>query len=149
MVTLAQVFGVGGGGSNAVNNMVNSDVQGVEFWIANTDAQVSGCPPGAAARKLDPSCLLPGPFKRGAPAQRQRQVPSWRSARRAPSPGPPSSAHSPVAIAWVCTCAGTPNVARGRQPQGADRFKAHARPGRRWQPRDRRCEWRPLRTCCG
>lgn len=35
-----QVIGVGGGGSNAVNNMVNSDVQGVEFWVANTDVQV-------------------------------------------------------------------------------------------------------------
>lgn len=35
-----QVFGVGGGGSNAVNNMVNGDVQGVELWVANTDSQV-------------------------------------------------------------------------------------------------------------
>jgi hypothetical protein len=36
-----QVFGVGGGGSNAVNNMINNDIQGIEFWVANTDAQVS------------------------------------------------------------------------------------------------------------
>eukprot|EP00798_Chlamydomonas_sp_ICE-L_P027139 gene27139-2369_t len=34
-----KVFGVGGGGSNAVNNMVNKDINGVDFWIANTDAQ--------------------------------------------------------------------------------------------------------------
>lgn len=33
------VFGVGGGGSNAVNSMVNSDLEGVSFMIANTDAQ--------------------------------------------------------------------------------------------------------------
>ena len=33
------VFGVGGGGGNAVNNMINSGLQGVEFVVANTDAQ--------------------------------------------------------------------------------------------------------------
>ena len=38
--TLSQVVGVGGGGSNAVNRMVGSDINGVEFWIVNTDAQV-------------------------------------------------------------------------------------------------------------
>ncbi|KRM94080.1 cell division protein FtsZ [Lentilactobacillus senioris] len=34
-----KVFGVGGGGSNAVNQMINEDVQGVEFIVANTDVQ--------------------------------------------------------------------------------------------------------------
>ncbi|MDA0617219.1 MAG: cell division protein FtsZ [Proteobacteria bacterium] len=33
------VFGVGGGGCNAVNHMIQSRVHGVEFIIANTDAQ--------------------------------------------------------------------------------------------------------------
>ena len=33
------VFGVGGGGCNAVNNMINSDLEGVDFVVANTDAQ--------------------------------------------------------------------------------------------------------------
>src|SRR5690606_37422172 len=33
------VIGVGGGGSNAVNNMIRSDLQGVEFLVCNTDAQ--------------------------------------------------------------------------------------------------------------
>lgn len=33
------VFGVGGAGGNAVNNMIESNLQGVEFWVANTDAQ--------------------------------------------------------------------------------------------------------------
>ena len=33
------VFGVGGGGCNAVNNMINSKLTGVEFVVANTDAQ--------------------------------------------------------------------------------------------------------------
>lgn len=34
-----KVIGVGGGGSNAVNSMINSQVQGVDFVAANTDAQ--------------------------------------------------------------------------------------------------------------
>ncbi len=33
------VFGVGGAGGNAVNNMINSGLEGVEFVVANTDAQ--------------------------------------------------------------------------------------------------------------
>lgn len=33
------VFGVGGGGGNAVNNMINAGLRGVEFVVANTDAQ--------------------------------------------------------------------------------------------------------------
>jgi cell division protein FtsZ len=33
------VFGVGGAGGNAVNNMIASDLQGVNFVVANTDAQ--------------------------------------------------------------------------------------------------------------
>ena len=34
-----RVVGVGGGGSNAVNRMINSDLQGVDHWVLNTDAQ--------------------------------------------------------------------------------------------------------------
>lgn len=34
-----KVFGIGGGGSNAINNMIRSGLQGVEFYAANTDAQ--------------------------------------------------------------------------------------------------------------
>lgn len=34
-----KVIGVGGGGCNAVNNMINSDVEGVDFIAANTDMQ--------------------------------------------------------------------------------------------------------------
>jgi len=33
------VFGVGGAGSNAVNNMIQEGLDGVEFVVANTDAQ--------------------------------------------------------------------------------------------------------------
>ncbi|MGL4621800.1 cell division protein FtsZ [Chroococcidiopsis sp.] len=34
-----KVIGVGGGGGNAVNRMIESGVTGVEFWSINTDAQ--------------------------------------------------------------------------------------------------------------
>lgn len=34
-----KVIGVGGGGSNAINRMIESSMKGVEFWIVNTDIQ--------------------------------------------------------------------------------------------------------------
>ena len=34
-----KVIGVGGGGGNAVNRMIEAHVEGVEFIVANTDAQ--------------------------------------------------------------------------------------------------------------
>lgn len=34
-----KVIGVGGGGGNAVDNMIDSDLRGVDFIVANTDAQ--------------------------------------------------------------------------------------------------------------
>lgn len=38
-VARIKVIGVGGGGCNAVNRMIESNVTGVEFWAINTDAQ--------------------------------------------------------------------------------------------------------------
>ncbi|MBD2461492.1 cell division protein FtsZ [Oscillatoria sp. FACHB-1407] len=38
-VARIKVIGVGGGGCNAVNRMIASEVSGVEFWSINTDAQ--------------------------------------------------------------------------------------------------------------
>jgi len=35
-----KVFGAGGGGNNAVNRMIEEGVQGVEFYVVNTDLQV-------------------------------------------------------------------------------------------------------------
>jgi len=36
---LLKVIGVGGGGSNAVNRMIQSGLRDVEFWVSNTDQQ--------------------------------------------------------------------------------------------------------------
>ena len=38
-----KVIGIGGGGGNAVNRMIESGVKGVEFIVANTDLQVLNC----------------------------------------------------------------------------------------------------------
>ncbi len=38
-VAVVKVIGVGGGGGNAINTMVNNKLQGVEFIVANTDKQ--------------------------------------------------------------------------------------------------------------
>src|SRR5215211_7599011 len=38
-LAVIKVVGIGGGGSNAVNRMINSGLQGVEFIAINTDAQ--------------------------------------------------------------------------------------------------------------
>src|ERR1700682_6541803 len=34
-----KVIGVGGGGSNAVNRMIDAGIEGIEFVVANTDLQ--------------------------------------------------------------------------------------------------------------
>lgn len=47
---IIKVIGVGGGGGNAVEHMVNNNVEGVEFVCANTDAQ--------ALKKLNSKILL-------------------------------------------------------------------------------------------
>lgn len=40
-----KVFGIGGGGCNAVNRMVKEGVKGVEFYVANTDLQALNISP--------------------------------------------------------------------------------------------------------
>ncbi|MBK9153688.1 MAG: cell division protein FtsZ [Chloracidobacterium sp.] len=45
-----KVVGVGGGGGNAVNRMIEAGIQGVEFIVANTDLQALNC--SAAPMKI-------------------------------------------------------------------------------------------------
>ncbi|WP_292027409.1 cell division protein FtsZ [Brevundimonas sp. UBA2416] len=47
------VFGVGGAGGNAVNNMIDKQLEGCEFVVANTDAQ-------ALTRARTPNRIQPG-----------------------------------------------------------------------------------------
>jgi cell division protein FtsZ len=50
------VFGVGGAGGNAVNNMIESRLEGVEFVVANTDAQALA--QSAAQRRIQMGTAL-------------------------------------------------------------------------------------------
>lgn len=47
-----KVIGVGGGGSNAVNRMIESAMKGVEFWIVNTDIQAMRMSPVFSENRL-------------------------------------------------------------------------------------------------
>lgn len=47
-----KVVGVGGGGSNAVNRMIESSMNGVEFWIVNTDIQAMRMSPVFSENRL-------------------------------------------------------------------------------------------------
>ncbi|KAL3839259.1 hypothetical protein ACJIZ3_023850 [Penstemon smallii] len=47
-----KVIGVGGGGSNAVNRMIESEMKGVEFWIVNTDIQAMRMSPVFPEKRL-------------------------------------------------------------------------------------------------
>ncbi|KAA8518583.1 hypothetical protein F0562_016057 [Nyssa sinensis] len=47
-----KVVGVGGGGSNAVNRMIESSMKGVEFWIVNTDVQAMRMSPAYPEHRL-------------------------------------------------------------------------------------------------
>jgi cell division protein FtsZ len=48
------VIGVGGAGGNAVANMIHNDVQGVDFIVANTDAQALNASPADRRIQLGP-----------------------------------------------------------------------------------------------
>ena len=45
-----KVIGIGGGGNNAVNRMISTNIRGVEFIAVNTDSQVLDT--SCASRKL-------------------------------------------------------------------------------------------------
>src|SRR5256885_7545887 len=47
-----KVIGVGGGGSNAVNRMVQAGLDGVEFIVANTDQQALRVSPAATKLQI-------------------------------------------------------------------------------------------------
>ena len=63
------VIGVGGGGTNAVDNMLVANLQGVEFVVANTDAQqlmhsrADRRRPGLARVYARRSCRSPGRWR--------------------------------------------------------------------------------------
>ena len=54
-VAVVKVIGVGGGGGNAINTMVDNRLQGVEFLVANTDKQALNQSKADVCMQLGPS----------------------------------------------------------------------------------------------
>ena len=53
-LAVIKVVGVGGGGTNAVNRMIEEGIRGVEFVAINTDAQALAISDAAPRRSLAP-----------------------------------------------------------------------------------------------
>ena len=80
------VVGVGGAGGNAVNNMIRSNLEGVEFIVANTDAQAlaqSLCAaPDPAGLRVSPTGSAPARVPMSAaPPPRKRSTRSSSSSQ--------------------------------------------------------------------
>ena len=73
-LAVIKVVGVGGGGGNAVNRMIDAGLKGVEFIAVNTDAQALLM--SDADVKLD--------IGRAAHPRPRRRAPTPRSAARPP-----------------------------------------------------------------
>ena len=53
-----KVIGIGGGGGNAVNRMIEAGIEGVQFLVANTDLQALKTSRASAMRLWKPSSIL-------------------------------------------------------------------------------------------
>src|SRR5258708_29794844 len=97
------VIGVGGGGTNAVDNMIAANLRGVDFVVANTDAQQ------LMHSKAD---------RRGAP--RPPPTPRRRAGAGAPRGPPPApeAAPQPSPPPAAAPHAATARVRRGRTSPG-------------------------------
>jgi len=79
-----KVLGIGGGGGNAVNRMIQTRIEGVSFWAVNTDAQ-------ALAKSLAPNVLNIG-----------RQVTRGLGAGGVPAVGKESAQENFKEIQQIC-----------------------------------------------
>ena len=98
------VFGVGGAGGNAVNNMITAGLQGVDFVVANTDAQALTMSKAQRIVQMG-TAGDPGPRRRiAARCRRGRGAGSHRrdSATISPAPtwcsSPPAWAAAPAPV---------------------------------------------------
>ena len=55
-----KVIGIGGGGGNAVNTMISYNLRGVDFMVANTDAQALGASLSPIKIQLGVGAMLSG-----------------------------------------------------------------------------------------
>ena len=106
------MVGVGGGGGNAVDHMINKGVQGVEFIAANTDAQALG---RIAARTTS---IQLGEYRPGRRLQAGSRPRSWPRNRARRIDDALRGAHMLFITAGMGGGTGTgaaPVVARSRQ----------------------------------
>ena len=91
-----EVIGVGGGGNNAVNRMINSNIKGVEFVAINTDAQV--LKKSDATTKLAIGQKLTNGFGAGANPQIGARAAEKVFSRQGVHSPPPAWAAAPVPV---------------------------------------------------
>ena len=95
------VIGVGGAGGNAIANMIKSDVQGVDFIVANTDAQAlnaSSTDRRSSSVSRSPKASAPdrGPRSAAPPPKRRSRKSNARSMARTCASSPPAWAGEPA-----------------------------------------------------
>src|SRR3954464_6296338 len=110
-LAVIKVVGVGGGGTNAVNRMVDAGLKGVEFIAVNTDAQAlqmcdadiklqigaqltrrarAGARPGGGPGAPPPRWATARPTRAATRSRRPSRARTWSSSppARAAAPGP-------------------------------------------------------------
>ena len=74
-----KVIGVGGGGGNAVNRMVEYGLEGAEFIVVNTDKQALYLNHAKNSQKV----LAPALIRKSEEKQRRRAEMSWKASSKA------------------------------------------------------------------
>lgn len=104
------VIGVGGGGGNAVNNMIAQNLEGVDFIVANTDAQALAH--SSASRKIQ----LGLETTQGLGAGARPEVGKWR--QKKPKTRLKKSWKAPIWCLLLPEWAAVPAAARLRSLPG-------------------------------
>ena len=99
--TVIKIMGIGGGGTNAVNRMIELGLEGVDFIAANTDAQALALSQAPTRVRLGPKVtrgLGAGGTPEWAKRPPRKAAPRSKTPSRAPtwSSSPPAWAAAPA-----------------------------------------------------
>src|SRR5256714_14563706 len=83
-----KVIGVGGGGGNAGNRMIQAGIKGIEFMVANTDVQAMRT--SLAPVKLQIGGKLPKGLRARANPRNGQQAPPQKTGRHPETPHRPA-----------------------------------------------------------
>ncbi len=104
-LAVIKVIGVGGGGVNAVNRMIDAGLKGVEFIAVNTDAQAllmsdadssstsAATSPADSARAATPRSAAAPPRRTTKRSKRWSRAPTWCSSPPAKAAAPAPAPH--------------------------------------------------------